>query len=169
MTNIRFALATALLTFGGATIAFAQQPAQRAHGQHATGANGPRALHAQLLKGITLSSGEKANVKNVESKYAAQMKALREQSKPQLETARAARQRGDTAALKALRQNSMAQRQQTRKLLEAERGDLRAALSPENQAKFDANASAVRGRMGQRVSRGGKPGGRTALGQVPRA
>lgn len=172
MTHIRFALATALLTFGGATMAFAQQPApvpaQGAHAQHTKGGRREGGLNAQLFKGMKLSAAEKANIKTVHAKYAPQMKAVRDQFKPQLDAARAARQRGDTAAMKSVRQSAMAQREQTRKIFEAERTELRAALSAENQTKFDANASAVRGRLAQRVSRGGKPGGRTAPGQVPR-
>ena len=171
MTHIRFALATALLTFGGATMAFAQQPAPvPAQGVHAHAKGGRRegGLNAQLFKGMKLSAAEKANIRTVHAKYAPQLKAVRDQFKPQMDAARAARQRGDTAAMQSVRQAAMAQREQTRKIFEAERTELRAALSAENQTKFDANAAAVRGRLAQRVSRGGKPGGRTAPGQVPR-
>ena len=52
-----------------------------------------------LLRGITLSDAEKANLKSVDAQHAAQMKALRKQDKPQMEAMRAARQRGDTAAV----------------------------------------------------------------------
>ena len=165
MTHIRTALAAAMLVVGSAAIAAAQQtpPAspQRAHGQHMRQGFGP-GMRGQLFKGITLSDAEKANIKNVQAKYAPQMKALREQFKPQIQAAREARQRGDTAALKAMWQKSAAQREQTKKLLEAERTDLRAALAPENQVKFDANVKAFEQHVAQRAGKAWKKGGRAA-------
>ena len=104
MIHIRTALAAGMLVVGGAAIAAAQQspPATtpQAHaqtGRHMREGFGPR-MRGQLFKGITLSDAEKSNVKNVQAKYAPQMKALREQFKPQIQAAREARQRGDTAA-----------------------------------------------------------------------
>src|SRR4051812_39576870 len=139
MKDIRTAVATIALVVGGAVIAAAQQPAQtrvpRARqAQDSTWQHGGRhgfgrgAMQKVLFKGITLSDAEKTNIKNVHSKYEAQNKALREQFKPQMQAARQARQRGDTAALKNLWAQTAAQREQSKKLLEAERNDLRVAL-----------------------------------------
>jgi len=165
MTHIRSAIAAAMLVVGGAAVAAAQQTTpttpQRAHGQHMRQGFGP-GMRGRLFKGITLSDAEKSNLKNVQAKYAPQMKALREQFKPQMQAARAARQRGDTAALKAMWKNSAAQREQTKKLLEAERNDLRAALTPENQVKFDANVKQFEQRVAQRAEKGWKKGGKAA-------
>jgi len=165
MIHIRSALAAAMLVVGGAAIAAAQQTTPttppRAHGQHMRQGFGP-GMHGHLFKGITLSDAEKSNLKNVQAKYAPQMKALREQFKPQMQAARAARQRGDTAALKTMWKNSAAQREQTKKLLEAERNDLRAALTPENQVKFDANVKQFEQRVAQRAEKGWKKGGKAA-------
>jgi Spy/CpxP family protein refolding chaperone len=175
MINIRFAVAAALLSVGGVVVASAQQPTQpqksgekHAHvrGQRADGIRdslGVRGLRGQLFKGITLSDAEKASIKNVQAKYAPQMKALREQAKPQLQAAREARQRGDTAAVKAMWEKSAAQREQTKQLLVAERSDLRTALTPANQAKFDANVAALEKRVAERAQDFGKHGGRRAL------
>lgn len=175
MIDIRSALAATMLVVGGAAIAAAQQsPPATAPGAHAQ--HGQRGRHmgqgfgpgvrGQLFKGITLSDAEKGNIKNVQAKYAPQMKALREQFKPQLQAAREARQRGDTAALKAMRNKSAAQREQTKKLLDAERNDLRAALAPENQVKFDANVKQLEQRVAQRAEKGWKKGGRSAAPRV---
>jgi Spy/CpxP family protein refolding chaperone len=165
MSHIRSALAAAMLVVGTAAIAAAQQPpaasAQRAHGRGARQGFGP-GMRGQLFKGISLSDAEKANVKSVQAKYAPQMKALREQFKPQMEAARQARQRGDTAALKSMWQNSAAQREQTKKLLDAERNDLRGALTAENQVKFDANVKQFAEHVGQRGGKGFRKGGRLA-------
>jgi LTXXQ motif family protein len=175
--NIRSTLAAAALVLGTAVVASAQQPtqapaaraqrAERAQG-HRRGAFGPGALRHQLFKGIQLTAAEKANVKNVQQKYAPQMKALRAQMKPQLEAARAARQKGDTAALKAMWQKSSAQREQVKTLLDAERNDLRAALTPEHQTQFDANVKKFEQRVANRATRMWKNGGKAAVGQNPR-
>src|SRR5579885_228001 len=160
MTHIRSAMLAALVTLGGAAIAGAQAPAQvpqrQAQGarQHARGQRklGQKINH-QLFKGIQLTDAEKANIKAVHQKYAPQMKALRAQFKPQIQQAREARQRGDTAALKNLWVAKSAQRDQTKKLLEAERNDLRNALAPEHRAQFDANVAKVEQRVAKRATK----------------
>lgn len=148
MINIRYALTGALLLFGSATLASAQQPKGVRH------VPGAQELGGQLLKGITLSDAEKGNVKAVQSKYASQMKALREQFKPQMQATRDARQRGDTAALRELWQKSAGEREQTKQLMLAERADLRAALTPANQTTFDANVAALDKRVAARGAKG---------------
>jgi len=166
MFNIRVALAATALTVGSAGVVAAQQQTapQGVHQNHAQrpdsahkrfGARGFRG-QAQLFKGITLSDAEKANLKVVRQKYAAQMKATREQAKPDMQAMRDARQRGDTAALKALWQKGTAQRAQTNQVMLAERNELRAALTPANQAKFDANVAAFE----KKVAEHGKNGKR---------
>ena len=179
MINIRSTLAAAALVFGGAVVAAAQQPtpalARSAHQQRAgraarnhRGQFRPAAIRHQLFKGITLSDAEKANIKNVQAKYASQMKAVREQLKPQIQAARDARQRGDTAALEAMRQKSGAEREQIKTLLESEKNDLRAALTPANQVKFDANVKQFEQRVAKRATRGWTKGGRAPAAQKPR-
>jgi Spy/CpxP family protein refolding chaperone len=162
MTHIRSTLVAALLTFGAAAVASAQTATPAPHAARAQHQRGPGRHHGAkaLLKGISLSDAEKANVEKVNAKYAAQMKALREQAKPQAQAMREARQRGDTAAVNALRQKNAPQREQAKQLMEAERADLRAALAPENQAKFDANIESAKSRFAQRGHRkgAGNPG-----------
>ena len=152
MFNIRVALAATALSLGSAVVVSAQQQTAQ-QGVHQNHAQRPDSAHrrfgargfrgqAQLFKGITLSDAEKANLKTVREKYASQMKATREQSKPDMQAMRDARQRGDTAALEALWQKGAAQREQNKQVMQAERNDLRAALTPANQTKFDANVVA---------------------------
>jgi len=157
MLNIRSALA-ALLVVGGAATVRAQQPtapAPQAHARHGMRRGGPgMGADRALLRGITLSDAEKANLKAVNEKYKAQFKSIRDQFKPQHEQMRAARQRGDTAAVRSLMQQNSPERDQLRALMQSERTDLRSALSPDNQAKFDANTAALKKRFAER---GGKP------------
>lgn len=146
MTHIRSALAAGMFVFGAAAVASAQQgtpaqvpqaQAQGAQGQHAKGEWGGRKRGGALLKGISLSAAEKANLKGVHQKYGAQMKAMRAQPK------------------------SDARREQVKQLMTAERNDTRAALTPENRTKFDANVTQMEQRMAQRKAKGGPrvPGG----------
>ena len=93
-----------------------------------------------LLRGITLSDAERTNLQAVRAKYGAQRQTLRTQLHTQAQTARAARERGDTAALRSIRTNVVSERQA---LMRAERNDIRNALTPANQAKFDANLKRV--------------------------
>ena len=169
MTLFRSTLMAALVSLGGAAVVAAQAPAQAQGQQHARekGARGQRGefgknINRQLFKGITLSATEKSNIKAVNEKYAPQMKALREQSKPQMQQAREARQRGDTAALKNLWNASAPQREQAKKLLEAERNDLRNALEPQNRNKFDANVTQLEQRVAKRATKEWTKGGRKA-------
>jgi Spy/CpxP family protein refolding chaperone len=163
MTHFRSTLVAALLTFGAAAVASAQAtnpaPQNTARAQHQ---KGPGRHHGDraMLKGISLTDGEKANLKNVQAKYATQMKALREQSKPQSQAMRDARQRGDTAAVRAMREKNAPQRQQAKQLLDAQRAEFRSALSPENQAKFDANLQQAKARMAKHggFKKGAQPG-----------
>ena len=164
MLNIRTALA-ALLVVGGAVAAGAQQPttpAPQAHARRGMRQGGPgMGADRALLRGITLSDAEKANLKAVQAKYATQLKAIREQYKPQNEQIRAARQRGDTAAVRALMRQNTGERTQMQTLMQSERADLRAALTPENQAKFDANVATMKKRFAQHGGKGrfnGRPG-----------
>ncbi len=162
MPAIRSALVGALLVLGVAVTATAQQATP---GQHKRGGRGgPEYGQRALLKGITLSDAEKANLKAVDAKYASQMKALRTQNKPQLQAARDARQRGDTAALRQIWQNGAAERAQSTTLMQAERNDERAALTPANQTLFDANAKKFDTRATKRAGRAWNKRGPGAVG-----
>ena len=125
MIRVRSAVAAALMVFSGATIAAAQQPAQQPTQQQVL--RHPRVQRKAakaLFKGVQLSTAERASLKAVHQKYAAQRKALRSSSTI------------DRSQLMALRKS--------------ERNDLRGALSPDNQAKFDANLARLQARRAKR-------------------
>jgi hypothetical protein len=96
---------------------------------------------------VTLSDAEKTNLQAVRAKYAAQRQTLRTQLRTQAQNAKAARQRGDTAALRSIRASLQTERQT---LGQAERNDVRNALTPANQAKFDANLKRVEARAARK-------------------
>ena len=125
--------------------------------QAAAGANGARraergGMRGEMLRGLNLSAAEKAQVKSVHQKYAAETKTMRESLRPAMQEARADRQKGDTAAARAVFERSKSSRESLRVVMERERNEMRAALTPANQRQFDANvkqAAAARGKKGK--------------------
>ena len=96
---------------------------------------------------MTLSDVEKTNLQAVRAKYATQRQTLHTQLRTQAQNAKAARQRGDTAALRSIRASLQTERQT---LAQAERNDVRNALTPANQAKFDSNLKRVEARAARK-------------------
>ena len=158
MKFMRSFVVTASVLASAAAIAPAQQPTPSptpAPGVHARkfGRGGRRKQFDQaLFRGITLSDAEKANVQAVHAKYASQMQSVGTQMRTEAQNAKAARQRGDTATLRSIRSNIVAQRTQ---MMQAEQSDLRGALSSQNQPKFDANVQRLQSHASKRSFRTG--------------
>jgi Spy/CpxP family protein refolding chaperone len=108
------------------------------------------------LRGIKLSDAEKARLKTIHGKYATEGKSLRTSLKPAMQEARAARQKGDTAAARAVWDRNKAGRDQLTALRTREQSELRAALSPENQKVYDANVAKQAERRAQWAKNGGR-------------
>jgi hypothetical protein len=81
--------------------------------------------------------------------------------KPAMQEARALRQKGDTAGLRALWEKNKGNRDQMQALQLRQQAEIRAALSPENQKLFDANVQEQAKRRAEwaRNGKGGKHGG----------
>ncbi len=124
-------------SFAGAQApAAGQQDGRRAMGR---GIEGRRAgPGGRALRGLNLSEAEKAKVKEIRAKYVAEGKTLRESLKPTMQEARALRQKGDTAGMRALFEKNKPVRDQLQALHVRQQADIRAALSVENQKLFDA-------------------------------
>jgi Spy/CpxP family protein refolding chaperone len=159
---IGFAIA-AILTAG--TIAQAQtatpQPRQNRHAM-GRGANGEG--RGGLLRGVKLSDAEKARLKEIHAKYNTESKTLRESLRPAMQEARAARQKGDSAAVKAAWNRTAGDRQKLQALMTRERAEIRTALSAEHQTTFDANVTKLEQRRAawEKNGKGGR-GGRAAF------
>ena len=148
-----------------ASFAGAQDPATAPQGgRHAMG----RGMEGRgfgerggALRGLKLSDAEKAQVKTIHAKYAAEGKTLRESLKPTMQEARALRQKGDTAGLRALWEKNKPARDQMQALQVRQQAEIRAALSPENQKLFDANVQKMETRRAEwaKKGKGGKHGG----------
>ena len=154
------ALAVALIS-GSAVVAAAQQgaaPAPNAAARHGRGEEG---FGRRLFRGITLTDQQKASVKQIHTKYRDQFKTLRESMRPAMQDARAARQRGDTAAARAAWQKTAATREQMRSVREQELAEVRGVLTADQQKVFDQNVSQMQARArehggarGRRAERG---------------
>ena len=166
MRHIRTAVAGLAVLLGGAAVAAAQgAPPVTQRGQARAHQRGPQGgpgghLEKALFQGIQLSDAEKARIKTIRQQHAQDLKSQRGGLKPDAQAIRDARQRGDTAALRAERQKMAPQREQMQKLAQQLRGEYRTALTPENRAKFDANVAKLESRVAQRGQDGGPRGRR---------
>jgi len=123
-----------------------------------------------LFRGVKLSDAEKSRVKQVHQKYATEAKSLRESMRPAMQEARAARQKGDTAGVKAAWSKTTGNREKLRALMDRERAEIRSGLTADNQRLFDANAKQLEQRRaemkkqgkGDRAGRGAFRGGRAS-------
>lgn len=158
MQFMRSLVVTGSLLVSAAAIASAQQPtpspttAPVVHARRFARGGGHNDFDRALFRGITLSDAEKSNIQAVHAKYASQMQSIRTEMRTESKNAKAARQSGDTAALRSIRANEIAQRTQ---FIQTEQNDLRGALSPANQAKFDANVKAMQARASKQAFRKG--------------
>ncbi|HEX5408507.1 MAG TPA: hypothetical protein VFW89_01925 [Gemmatimonadaceae bacterium] len=115
----------ALAFLGGAATTVSAQSDQ---GSQQGGRAGGRArMMDQLLKGIELSSAQKASVDSIQTSYQSQMPAFTPGSPPD--------------------SNARAQRRQ---LMQKETADIRNVLTPDQQKTFDKNLEDMRSRMGRR-------------------
>ena len=176
MIRFRTAALTLALSVGAASLAAAQSttvtPPNASAGAHAHRAErGPgRRIGRRLFNGIDLTADQRQRIQKVHESYRQQWQRLREQMRPAMQEARAARQRGDTAAARAAFARTADERQQLAALTDRVRVDARAALDPEHRTQFDANVARMKERLANRVDRwqDGR-GGRREGGKAKRA
>jgi protein CpxP len=145
------ALAFALVATAGT--AGAQGTPREEHGK------GHRFGHFYQELGLT--EAQRTQIRAIHERYQPQMQQLHATARQQKEAARAAMQRGDTAAARTAREQARAAMEQTRaqreQLHNAMQAEVRAILTPEQQTRFDALRAAQRERMQER--RGPRGGG----------
>lgn len=101
---------------------------------------------------LNLTDAQKAQIKAIRQKYQPQNEALRAQAKPFFDAARAARQKGDTVAFRTNTEKARQVMQGGQSIRTQEMAEIRAALTPDQQAKFDARQKA----SGERRGKGGR-------------
>ncbi len=113
---------------------------------------------------VNLTEAQKTQMKAIRQKYQPQNQALRDRAKPFMEAARAARQKGDSAAFKSNMEKAQQVMQSGQSFRTQEQAEIRAILTPEQQAKFDAHQKAA----AEHRANGGKKGwGRKGFGAPP--
>ena len=118
------------------------------------GRGGPDGL---LLKGITLSEGQRTQIAQLNKTQRDAFEAKRPGRKAEMEQLRAARQRGDTAAIKAAMQKNRQEMTQAR----AQRvAAIRNLLTAEQRVQFDRNVAELQQRETERAQRVGQRGGK---------
>ena len=152
-----------------AAIAGAQQPADSArHGRGERGGQfegrrggpggGPMGF---VLKDITLTDAQKAQLKTLREADRKQMDANRDSWQKDREQMRALREKGDTAGARALMQKNFQAMQQKR---EQNLAQIRNILTADQRVQFDKNVAEMKQREAQRGERFGKRGGRGRRG-----
>jgi len=140
MSTIRTLALGALMVVGVAGVSAAQAtttPRTRPDaGSYRRGGPGGR---EGLGRDLDLTKAQKAQIKAIRQKYQPQNNALRAQAKPFMDAARAARQKGDTAAARSNMEKARQVMQGGQSYRTQERAEIRAILTPEQQAKFDAH------------------------------
>jgi Spy/CpxP family protein refolding chaperone len=155
--SVRTLALGALMLVGAAGVAAAQSTAAPTRPDSGAYRRGPRAggeFRARrggrdFYADLNLTDAQKAQIKTIRAKYKTQFESLRTQQKPLMDAARAARQKGDTAAF---RSNMQQARALSQPLMTQENNEIRAILTPEQQAKFDARQK----EMGDRWAKGRK-------------
>jgi protein CpxP len=113
---------------------------------------------------LNLTDAQKAQIRAIHQKYQPQNQALRDRAKPFREAARAARQRGDTAAFRSNMEQARQVMQSGQAIHTQQRAEIRAILTPDQQAKFDARQKAA----SERRAQGGKKAwGRKGMSAPP--
>jgi len=148
MTRISLAaLAGAAILAGSATVAAAQQattppPSAQSGARAERGARSHQRGERAMFRGITLTDAQKTQLEAVRAKYRAEGKELRAQMKASHEKGT----RPDSALVA-----------RHRTLMENERNDTRAILTPDQRTTYDQNLAQLRDRM--KTHRGARRGG----------
>jgi Spy/CpxP family protein refolding chaperone len=169
MSSVRTLALSALMIVGVAAISAAQSttaPARPDSGHFRRGARagGEMRGRGEFGRDLNLTDAQKAQIKAIRQKYQPQNEALRTQAKPFMDAARAARQKGDTAAFRSNMEKARQVMQGGQSIRTQENAEIRAILTPAQQAKFDARAKAMADRRGKGAHKGW---GKKAQGTAP--
>lgn len=118
---------------------------------------GPGMMDAELLKGITLNDAQKARLEQIREAERAKMQAEGGGGRAEMDSIRAARQRGDTALAEKLMAEQRAKMDVRR---DAQITAIRGILTADQLPQFDANVAELKKRAAEgRGRRGGPPRG----------
>lgn len=153
--SVRSLALGAMILVGAAGVAAAQStpaPTTRPdsgmyrRGWHAGGEFRGRKGGRDFFADLNLTDAQKTQIKAIREKYKAQFQSIRTQQKPLIDAARAARQKGDTAAF---RSNMQQARNLAQPLRTQEQNEIRNVLTAEQRAKLDARQKEMADRRGK--------------------
>lgn len=162
--SVRTLALGALMLVGAAGVAAAQSTATPTRPDSGAYRRGPRAggeFRARRGGGrdffadLNLTDAQKTQIKAIRDKYKTQFQSLRTQQKPLIDAARAARQKGDTAAF---RSNMQQARSLAEPIRTQEMNEIRNVLTPEQRTKFDARQKEMADRRADFGKKGWKKG-----------
>ena len=145
----------ALMLVGAAGVAAAQStPAPQTRPDSGMYRRGPRAggefrgrkAGRDFFADLNLTEAQKTQIKAIRDKYKTQLQSIRTQQKPLIDAARAARQKGDTAAFRSNMQQARALGEPLRT---QEMNEIRNVLTADQRAKFDARQKEMVNRRGK--------------------
>ena len=137
MSTVRTLALGALMLVGVAGVSAAQSTATPRRPEAGTYRRGAPGGREGFGRDLNLSDAQKAQIKAIRQKYQPQNEALRAQAKPYMDAAHAARAKGDSAAFRTNMEKAH-QVMQAASFKTQERAEIRAILTPDQQAKFDA-------------------------------
>ena len=156
-------LAAFPVVFGAAAAMAQSTPNQPPQGQHqqghggwerGRGPGGPGGFGRMLLKGITLSDAQKAQLKALHKSDSPAMAATHEQNRAVFDQIRTARAKGDTATARRLMRE---ERGKTEAQREKQVAALRSILTTDQRPQFDKNVAELKQRQAQAPGRGMRP------------
>jgi Spy/CpxP family protein refolding chaperone len=143
------------LSLAGTVAAQQGQEGQRPRGERGGKVEGRRGPDGLLLKDIVLTEGQRTQIAQLNKTQRVKMDSGRAKGRGQFEDVRAARERGDTAAVRRAMQ-------QRRQVMEQERTQhiaaIRNILTVQQRVQFDKNVAELKQRQADRAQRGEGPG-----------
>jgi protein CpxP len=152
MSSVRTLALGALMIVGVAGVSAAQSTTTPPTRGSRTGQMQARRGGGEFGRDLNLTDAQKAQIKTIREKYKPQNEALRTQAKPFMEAARAAKQKGDTVAFRTNIEKAHQVMQGGQSFRTQENAEIRAILTPDQQAKWDARQKnmAERGKGGHK-------------------
>ena len=139
--------AVVALTFVVLAVSLAATAAARAPDRESTQIVAPRAGLADghpLFANVVLTDEQRSRLESIRSKHLARAKAIHRSVRPTLEQVRKARGAGDLVKSQQLMAELEVKRDELRSLLDTERLEMRAVLTPAQQARFDSNLTSLK-------------------------
>jgi len=152
MSSVRTLALGALMIVGVAGVSAAQSTTTPPSRAQRSGQFQGRRGGGEFGRDLNLTDVQKAQIKTIRAKYQPQNEALRTQAKPFMDAARAAHQKGDTAAARTNMEKARQVMQGGQSFRTQENAEIRAILTPDQQAKWDARQKnmAERGKDGHK-------------------